>query len=251
MIIEDADAFIPKLDEAVKQLGIDTIKLPRFYQVWWRGQPDYNSPLTASVYRSEDYNQNSEARANMAFMLEAPVRYENCPTQKIHWLLLMQHYGMRTRLLDWSRSPLVALYFAVSDEDCKNKPAALFALAPVMLNISKVNSNAILSTASTEVIKMANAAFTSGQENEDIAIAIYPPCRDIRMLVQQSMCTIHGSPTPIDRPDNFYFQKIKIPADQKPRLREILHNSFVIRESTLFPDLQHLGHDTSSSLLPL
>ena len=48
------------------------------------------------------------------------------PDQTIDWLAMMQHYGTPTRLLDWTRSPYVALYFALQNPLQSN--AALWAV---------------------------------------------------------------------------------------------------------------------------
>ena len=91
----------------------------------YRGQADASWPLTDSLTRhlgSETPISTAlriERTATRKFMQQAHLFLDpytlpdsNCDED---WWALMQHFGAPTRLLDWTESPYVALYFAVVD----------------------------------------------------------------------------------------------------------------------------------------
>ena len=218
------------------------------FLLWWRGQADSTWPLTPGIIRCK--NRAFEGSLISRFVLKAKSRYSNCPRSDAigPWLFLMQHYRLPTRLLDWSESPLVALYFAVRSEDQYDKDAAIWGLQPSKLNFAQAKSAHLLSHDSLEVQPLFQQAQDKNWGKLDLrTLAVQTEETDIRHLVQQSEFTIHGSSTPIENlPDNDKFLcKIIIPSSAKGKMLRLL-DLLGITQSYLFPDLDNLSADIAS-----
>jgi hypothetical protein len=100
--------------------------------VWFRGQAVSGWRLEPKLLRGA--GGLSETHFINRFKQNASFLLERSPLNEFDWLFLMQHYGMQTRLLDWSESPLVGLYFAVAEEAHRQDDGALWALMPTRLN---------------------------------------------------------------------------------------------------------------------
>lgn len=222
-------------------------------KLWWRGQSLCRFGLEASVYRYQR-DETYEESVISYFMSKAPARYPNCPTSnsELDWLFLMQHYGLPTRLLDWTESPLIALFFALWEENLCMEPGAVWGLSPGKLNEIQTGEAPGLISPSKSSFSLAKDiakdAFEGIQHEDDGQIlAVQPKHFDIKMLVQQSVCTIHGMRTHLEEMKNSdeFLRKIPISPEQKHCLRVLLEK-FGIRQSTLFPDLENLAKELAS-----
>jgi hypothetical protein len=107
---------------------------------WFRGHAKANWTLLPGIMRSR--SGLSEASSLARFKQSAAMLTDRSPSSAFDWTFLMQHYGVPTRLLDWTESPLVALFFAVDTfAKHRNADAAVWCLKPTALNRNANISN--------------------------------------------------------------------------------------------------------------
>lgn len=195
----------------------------------FRGVSSANYSLMPSIGRLKDdqppYSPDAEREILEKFKREAipHLAYLGArPTDEWEWLALAQHHGVPTRLLDWSESPLVALFFAVDKDPVNKQTNAGFYIVrrPTALPAERPPS-------------------PFGMERSKEPLFFYPGYVTPRLVSQRGLFTVHSIPGEAWQPEP---QSMKVLAIDWRRKQDFRHKLDVlgIHHGMIYADLDGL-----------
>lgn len=254
---------IRSLEEYVSYLG--GIQRAVKGSLWYRGCGKSTYKLKPSLYRHTLTKTIGgflalEATLLARFKQRSIPFHSNAPTDPWHWLFLMQHYGVPTRFLDWSESPLMALFFAVtsashvlgrSGQPVFASDAAVWLLDPARWNERSVDLSGFRGAVLTTDHPMAGSYQPVGDERtmKPYPIALYGAHNSQRIVAQRGVFVCFGkdlrSMEQMYRSVNFprhCLRKVIVRRGRLPAIyRSLLNHG--LTDSVAFPDLDGLARE--------
>jgi hypothetical protein len=191
-VVETIDRLIVEVKQTYRSW--DTATLP-----WFRGEPELDTSLLPKLYRDPAGHRNENIIVQR-FRALGPAYGSGLPVptpeHNDHWLYVMQHVGVPTRLLDWTEGLLQATFFALNGskgnavvwmmDPCQlNNLSEVYFADPNEFPISWGNEN-------SPAVKNIQAAFRSDSTGMSYPICFIPTYIHPRMAVQRSTFTVHG-----------------------------------------------------------
>ncbi|WP_295718024.1 FRG domain-containing protein [uncultured Halovibrio sp.] len=228
-------------------------------KVWLRGVSNSSHTQVPSLLRKEVQGRTElgelEKQMITRFKDRSLPYIGTRPFDDWGWLFLMQHYGVPTRLLDWSENPFVALFFAVKyAEKYQNgnykKDAVVWMVDPDEWNNQALEfqgyKGGILNVDDDQLRPFKPPADFSSIPQ--YCLAIYGAYNSSRIVAQRGSFFIFGAP---DYSMEKIYQMSKISGCFEKVLikksvigdicKELLDSG--ITESVIFPDLEGLAQE--------
>lgn len=225
--------------------------------LWYRGVKNASFDLLPSAYFRSNVDEESLV---LNFRSLVPSLLPREPLDDWEWYYLMQHYGIPTRLLDWSESPLAALYFAL-EEDAARRSPCVWVIDPHSLNRLSGEEAILFPYPETDLkywlpdhcgnhANVYTFAAKSRFTDNTKPLAIYPKRYNPRIVAQRGVFTVHGMDNiPINYLDltdaagkETRLAKILF----KPGLRKRLRNelwTLGFSKASIYPEPQSLAED--------
>jgi hypothetical protein len=167
----------------------------------------------------------------------------------LHWWMHMQHFIAPTRLLDWSRSPFVAAYFA-----CESNPEGDGAVWSLDVRLGDFTMPTSFSDTPTNRQRKDTERVFLAEKPKRTLHLLNMGLRNERMVAQQGVfmlspdaAALHDDilrDLPEQDPKEPKFRKIQIPKEKK---REFFHHLLAmnINARSLFPGIDGVGRSIS------
>ncbi len=218
------------------------------YGIYFRGLCDCKHKLVPPIGR-KNYNELEEINHISRFRRRA---YYHQQRILDIWeaMFLGRHFGLRTRLLDWTSGMHVALYFACKDYFDKINKGKIIKDGALYALVRQPGEDYDLNVFHQSPIKEGQSVGESQFVIKGVKL-IYPFHVSQRMTAQASIFTIQDDPQKAleeypyreycrENYDIFHIRKWKVPKDKKKCIIKELED-IGVNGQTLFPGLQGLA----------
>ena len=237
-------------------------EVPQNGKSWWyRGCGKSSYTLTPTLYRHPSATA-IEALMKLETDIVDRFKERSLPylSRNLHgdweYLFLMQHYGVPTRLLDWTENPFFALLFAIISADHNwidgnitySDDASVWILDPVTWNrwaLEHITFEGTIISVGDRNLDWYQPKPANLEVLPNEPLAIYGAHNSPRIVAQRGVFTIFGKSTDAMEDKQVpakTLRKVILPSDS---LSEILDEliSMGITDASIFPDLEGLARE--------
>jgi hypothetical protein len=253
--IRSLEQFLASIEELKSRAGST--------KMWYRGhagagyqlKPTSGRPHRYAGRSMEGFDSDTERRFLDRFRRRA-YALTNGVLNEWEVMFIARHHGLPTRILDWTGSPLVALYFAVSER--LESAGALWGFAKVRghrheLPIAELVSADEAKTGPFTIYGQSDGSQPKRGRTRDAVKLIHPIYNSPRITAQSGIFTFHSNPSvdladyanvafAEDRLDVQTLFRWEIDQARKPHLIKSL-DEMGVNAKTVYPDLDGLAKD--------